>query len=104
MESAEVLEFIERASTDQQLGAWREAEAEALAMRGTKISAMDIFDVQMRKGECACPGLQPWLMARCAAPTRMQIQLQLTQTETVQRRHQGVAAWLATGMKIQELQ
>lgn len=52
-ESGDVLEFIERSSTEEQLGEWRAAEGEALAMRDAKISAMDVFDVQMSKGESA---------------------------------------------------
>lgn len=48
-----MLASIERTSTEQQLQEWREAEAEALAMRGAKISAMDVFDVTMKKGVCA---------------------------------------------------
>lgn len=50
-ESAQVLEYMERSSTEEQLQEWRDAEAEALAMRTETISAMDIFDVKMKKGE-----------------------------------------------------
>ena len=84
---------------------WEEQERLAHERRGIDPKAMDIYEVQLRKGM----GLDlHHMMTDCGtAPTRKEQELQLLESDgcrAAPARHRGAATWLAEGLSIEEVQ
>ncbi|KAI0260401.1 hypothetical protein BGY98DRAFT_929679, partial [Russula aff. rugulosa BPL654] len=74
------------AGTDS-IEVWTAEEERAKRERTRNVAAMDIYDIKMER-----------------LPSRAEILLELTKEEIDASGHKGHAAWLASGLKIQEMQ
>lgn len=100
-----MLAQMEATASDEQLESWTAQETRAMGNRDRDVKEMDVYDVQLKKGKCHHVLLLPRpLVIFLTAPGKVAIQLDLTREETNAGRRQGVAQWLANGMKIQETQ
>jgi hypothetical protein len=84
---------------------WEEAEADALQQRPFNLDAMKLFDVNMTKGIDASPFLYLINVNTLIAPGQAKVELDLAEKEVKKPSGTlGLAAWLSTGIKIQESQ
>jgi hypothetical protein len=90
---------------EEQRQIWKDQEEQALAERLTNPSAMDIFDLQLKKGAHVLLSIQASLTNVGKAPTIHAIQLEMLRSEAqIGAPHKGSTTWLARGLKIQETQ
>ncbi|KAF8547467.1 hypothetical protein OG21DRAFT_1527140 [Imleria badia] len=90
---------------EEQRQIWKDQEEQALAEQLTNPSAMDIFDLQLKKCDHVLPSIHASLTNVGKAPTIHAIQLEMLRSEAqIGAPHKGSTTWLARRLKIQETQ
>jgi hypothetical protein len=90
------------AGTDS-IEVWTAEEERAKRECTRNVAAMDIYDIKMERREFDHSAL--FVLDKLASvPSRAEILLELTKEEIDASGHKGHAAWLASGLKIQEMQ
>ena len=82
---------------------WEHEETVALANRIVDPKAMDIFEVQLKKGE-HLQTLWIWLTLMFKAPTTKSIEINLIARQGGDCCPQGSATWIAKALKVEEAQ
>ncbi len=106
----DAFEDLTRNTSPEHVQAWTEAAESAARERHNKYEVMDIYDVQSVKCESSpCPDPNEfstrtlYMPEHTIVPTQQQIQLELAKAEnTRQGAQQGVAAWIVSGLKLEE--
>ncbi|KAH9069437.1 hypothetical protein EDB83DRAFT_2314461 [Lactarius deliciosus] len=87
MLSVAAFESINSSASSESVEAWSTQEAKAQRERAQDVTTMDIYDIKMKR-----------------LPSRVEILLELTEKEIDTSGRKGHLAWLASGLRIQEMQ
>ncbi|KAH9015061.1 hypothetical protein EDB85DRAFT_1898928 [Lactarius pseudohatsudake] len=85
--SAAAFESINSSASSESVEAWSTQEVQAQRERAQDVTAMDIYDIKMKR-----------------FPSRAEILLELTEKEIDTSGRKGHVAWLASGLRIREMQ
>ncbi|KAH9020129.1 hypothetical protein EDB85DRAFT_1872687, partial [Lactarius pseudohatsudake] len=85
--SAAAFESINSSASSESVEAWSTQEVQAQRERAQDVTAMDIYDIKMKR-----------------FPSRAEILLELTEKEIDTSGRKGHVAWLASGLRIWEMQ
>ncbi|KAH9031510.1 hypothetical protein EDB85DRAFT_1865757, partial [Lactarius pseudohatsudake] len=85
--SAAAFESINSSASSESVEAWSTQEVQAQRERAQDVTAMDIYDIKMKR-----------------FPSRAEILLELTEKEIDTSGQKGHVAWLASGLRIREMQ
>ncbi|KAH9015214.1 hypothetical protein EDB84DRAFT_1567796 [Lactarius hengduanensis] len=87
MLSVAAFESINSSASSESVEAWSTQEVQAQQERAQDVTAMDIYDIKMKR-----------------LPSRAEILLESTEKEIDTSGRKGHSAWLASGLRIQEMQ
>jgi hypothetical protein len=103
-QSAAAFDSINSSASQKSVEAWSSEEKHAQLERVRDITVMDIYDIKAKRRELDHSALVEFSDARALVPSRAEILLDLTQKEVDNSGYKGHAAWLESGLKIQETQ
>ena len=83
---------------------WKDQETKALAERLSNPNAMDIFEVQLEKGECFMKYIWKQIEIAETAPSIKSVEMDLITMQAVGAVPWGCATWLARALKVEESQ
>jgi hypothetical protein len=103
MLSSAAFDNIDSSASADSIRAWAAEEEHAKRERARNVAVMDIYDIKMERREFYHSALV-FFSQLASVPSRAEILLELTEKEIGASGHKGYAAWLASGLKIQEIQ
>src|SRR3981081_2890470 len=103
MLSSAAFDNINGSASEDSIRVWAAEEEHARRERAHDVTVMDIYDIKMERREFDLSTLVS-LSKLASVPSRAEILLELTEKEIGTSGHRGHTAWLASGLKIQEMQ
>ena len=83
---------------------WKEQERKALAERLSNPKAMNIFEVQLKKGRHHCKNTPRDAEIAVKAPSIKSVEMNLIEMQAAGDAPQGCATWMARALKVEEAQ